>query len=149
MAWKKRADRQQEAWDQARLTVELVPISCWFSNLRSELPPQDWDRLRRRVYRDAGYRCQTCGGRGAQHPVEAHELWTYDDHTHIQRLAGVIALWPACHEVKHIGFAGQRGHGQRAAAHLAHVNGWNSATLRPTCSTSLTNGMTAASNSGS
>src|SRR6266487_470536 len=28
-----------------RLTVELVPTTCWFSNLRSELSKDEWDRL--------------------------------------------------------------------------------------------------------
>ena len=60
--------------------------------------------------------------RGNQHPVECHEFWGYDDTRHIQRLARLIALCPACHECKHIGFANVRGRGDIAAAHLASVN---------------------------
>jgi len=36
----------------------------------------------------------------------------------------MIALCPACHQVKHIGFANVKGKGTQARAHLARVNGW-------------------------
>jgi len=38
----------------------------------------------------------------------------------------MIALCPACHEVKHIGLAGIRGRAELAREHLAQVNGWSS-----------------------
>jgi hypothetical protein len=107
------------------LTVELVPSSCWFSNLRSELSKEEWDGLRRPVFERAGNRCEVCGGRGAQHPVECHEVWEYDDQTHVQRLVGLVALCPACHEAKHMGHASSVGRAGQARAHLARVNGWS------------------------
>src|SRR5437588_2921912 len=91
------------------LTVELVPSTCWFSNLRSELDKDDWDRLRHAVYERAGNYCEVCGQRGAQHPVECHEVWEYDDEHSVQRLSGLIALCPACHEAKHMGRASSMG----------------------------------------
>lgn len=66
-----------------------------------------------------------CGGKGPEWPVECHEVWHYDDKTHIQKLRRVIALCPACHEVKHIGFAGSRGRHNEALKHLADVNSWS------------------------
>jgi hypothetical protein len=66
------------------------------------------------------------GGRGSRHPVECHEVWEYDDASGVQRLVRMIALCPACHEVKHIGLAGMKGRGDLACAHLAEVNGWTS-----------------------
>jgi hypothetical protein len=108
-----------------RLTVELVPKTCWWSNLRSLADRLTWDRIRRPVYRQAEYRCEICGGIGLQHPVECHEVWRYDETTHTQILVRMIALCPACHEVKHIGLAGIRGRGKTARAHLATVNGWS------------------------
>ncbi len=108
-----------------RLTVELVPSSCWFSNLRSELSSADWDRLRHATYEKAGRRCEICGQRGSAHPVECHEVWEYDDERQVQRLAGLVALCPACHEAKHIGHAGTVGRAGQARAHLARVNGWS------------------------
>jgi hypothetical protein len=106
------------------LTIELVPETCWFSNLRSELTPEQWRHVRYVCYRNANYRCEICGGTGPKWPVECHEIWHYNDRAHVQTLKGLISLCPACHEVKHIGLAGHRGHQQRALKHLAKVNGW-------------------------
>lgn len=108
----------------ARLTVELVPQSCWFSNVRDHVSKSTWDVLRKRTYRQANYRCQVCGGRGVKHPVECHEIWHYDDENKIQKLMGLTALCPSCHQVKHIGLAGIQGKEESAKAHLAKVNGW-------------------------
>jgi hypothetical protein len=88
---------------QLRLTIELVPESCWYSNLRDVLPRALWDKLRRQVYAASGYRCSVCGGGGVLH---CHEVWRYDDATRIQRLEGFRALCTLCHHVKHIGLAG-------------------------------------------
>lgn len=107
------------------LTVELVPRTCWFSNVRSEVSPEEWDRLREATYRRAGNRCEVCGGRGPRWPVEAHEIWRYNDTARTQTLLGLIALCPACHRVKHIGLAEAKGHGRSAIKHLARVNGWS------------------------
>lgn len=109
---------------EPRLTIELVPQTSWFTNLRSELPASEWDKIRRKCYRDAGYVCEVCGGRGPAHPVECHEIWRYDDGNKVQKLCGVIALCPSCHEVKHIGLANMRGNLGRAINHMARVNGW-------------------------
>ncbi len=112
---------------KTRLTIELVPQTCWFSNVRSEVGAADWDTLRKAVAAEAGNRCEVCGGRGPRWPVECHEIWQYDDAAHRQTLLGLTALCPACHEVKHIGFANVRGRGHLAAKHLAAVNGWTAA----------------------
>lgn len=56
--------------------------------------------------------------------MECHEIWSYDDSTHTQTLVGLIALCPACHQVKHIGSATMRGMGDAALAHLSKVNHW-------------------------
>lgn len=110
---------------RTRLTVELVPSTSWFTNLRSELSKDDWDRLRSTVYERAGNRCEICGGRGLRHPVECHEIWFYDDQNRVQRLDGLIALCPACHEAKHMGYASSIGRGAQARAHLGRINGWS------------------------
>jgi hypothetical protein len=108
------------------LTIELVPKTCWFSNVRSEATEEQWDRIRKDVYKKANYCCEICGGKGQHsHRVECHEVWEYDDSAHIQKLAGLVALCSACHEVKHFGLAQVRGREHAAALHLAEVNGWN------------------------
>jgi hypothetical protein len=108
----------------ARLTIELVPKTSWYNNVRALVDELGWDRIRRQVYRQADYRCEVCGGRGPEHPVECHEVWRYDDRTRVQLLVRMIGLCPACHEVKHMGLANVRGKGAQARAHLARVNGW-------------------------
>ncbi len=108
-----------------RLTIELVPRTCWFDNVRSAVPSSDWKQLRKQTAMAAGWHCQICGGKGPRWPVECHEIWHYDDDTHYQTLIGLIALCPSCHEVKHMGFSELRGKKEEAVAHLALVNGWS------------------------
>jgi len=111
----------------ATLSVELVPQSCWCSNVRDHVHREQWDQLRRATYRSANYRCEICGGQGPEWPVECHEVWHYDDVAHVQTLQRLVALCPACHAVKHIGLAEIKGHAAEARAHLAHVNAWTEA----------------------
>jgi hypothetical protein len=85
-----------------KLTIELVPKPLWGQNLRTDLGPDRWDHVRTQVYKNAGYRCEICGGRGPAHPVECHEVWDYSV-PGIQRLERMVALCPACHSVKHWG----------------------------------------------
>ena len=103
-----------------KLCIELVPESCFWSNLRSNLPKKVWDRLRKEIYQRAGYRCEICGGKGRKWPIECHEVWHYDDETHIQKLVGLKGLCPSCHSVKHFGLSRIRGIDDQ----LLRVNGW-------------------------
>src|SRR5437899_2821887 len=105
------------------LTVELVPSTCWWSNVRSHVAPAVWERLRKATADAAGNKCEVCGGQGRRHPVECHEVWDYDDTRRVQRLVRLVA--PSCHEVKHLGLTAKRGRGAQALAHLARVNGWS------------------------
>jgi hypothetical protein len=73
-----------------RLTIELVPEPCWYSNMRKAMSTSQWDRLRHQVYAEYDHKCGVCGA----HPdrLNCHERWAYDDRKHVQRLAGFIAL---------------------------------------------------------
>lgn len=71
------------------LTVELVPQTCWFSNVRDHVSQATWNVLRK-----------------------------------VQKLTGLTALCPSCHQVKHIGLAEIRGQAEAAKKHLAKVNCW-------------------------
>lgn len=108
------------------LGVELVPETCWGSNVRKLLEddPAAWGRIRRVVLAAAGSKCEVCREQGR---LECHEVWDYDDGAHDQRLVRMIALCPACHEVKHIGRARVKGRGPIAMRHLSHTNGWSEA----------------------
>ena len=113
-----------------QLTIELVPQTCWFSNVRNHVSQKTWDRLRKSTYRKANYQCEICGGKGNKHPVECHEIWHYDDQNQVQTLTGLIALCPQCHQVKHLGLAGIRGKREEAEQHLAKVNHWTDEQLQ-------------------
>lgn len=89
-----------------KLEVELVPSTCWWSNVRSQVTKAQWEKckafVRDRVTKTRGYAsCEICGGRGEKWPIECHEIWSYEGG--IQRLEGLIALCPTCHKAKHIG----------------------------------------------
>ena len=116
-----------EQFGDARLTIELVPKTTWYSNVRSNVSSAEWDRLRRPVHQRARARCEICGGLGPKHPVECHEVWLYDDAAGIQRLTGLIALCPSCHGVKHLGRSHLKGRGDDAIEQLMRVNGWSAA----------------------
>jgi hypothetical protein len=107
------------------LTIELVPKTAWYRNVRSHVSKDEWDALRSVVFERAGRSCEVCGGKGDRWPVECHEVWHYDDAQYVQTLVRMIALCPQCHEVKHLGLASVRGKHEQALRHLAHVNGWS------------------------
>jgi 5-methylcytosine-specific restriction endonuclease McrA len=106
-----------------KLQIELVPKSCWWSNVRSNLTDKQWDGIRKPIYLKASFRCEICGECGTKHPVECHEIWVYDDINLIQKLQSFQALCPLCHEVKHIGRAGILGNGKRAFERFRKING--------------------------
>lgn len=105
-----------------KLTIELVPASSFFNNLRAILTKSQWDVLRKKVYKLANYKCEICGGVGKKHPVECHEKWEYDDTTRVQKLVGLYALCPDCHSVKHIGFAALNNKLDKAIKHFTKIN---------------------------
>lgn len=106
-----------------KLTIELVPSTAWYSNVRSNVSQAEWDVLRKECYKKAGHVCEICSGRGPKHPVECHEIWEYDDDACTQTLGGLIALCPSCHSTKHFGFARVSGKEKEAKLHLMKVNG--------------------------
>jgi hypothetical protein len=81
-----------------KLTIELIPKTCFFSNVRTLLPKKYWDLLRRSSYAKAGYKCEICGesgkNQGYKHEVECHEIWEYNDRLKIQKLLGLVSLCP-------------------------------------------------------
>ena len=103
-----------------KLTFETVPEECWYSNLRSALSAEQWDIVRKDAYRRYRYRCAICGASGR---MEAHEKWSYDISSAVQKLEDVIALCHACHQVKHISRTQLMGKGAEAEEHYMRVNG--------------------------
>lgn len=117
-----------------KLTIELVPQTSWYSNVRSEVTTQEWDFIRNVCYNRADHKCEICGDTGKNqgfwHNVECHEIWDYNDDTGIQKLTGFIALCPMCHKVKHIGHAMMNGEENLSIKHLKKVNRWSKRRVR-------------------
>jgi hypothetical protein len=117
----------------AGLFVDLVPRSCWFTNVRSCVSPTDWERLRRPILRRAGHCCEICGDaedRAVGRRLDVHERWHYNNDTGVQTLRRLLCLCSPCHLSTHLGYANVTGRVEQALAHLRRVNGWDdSATL--------------------
>ena len=109
-----------------KLTIELVPSTAWYTNVRSNVSKQEWDIIRKHCYELAGNKCEICGdigrNQGVKHNVECHEIWSYNDKGLIQKLEGLIALCPMCHRTKHVGLAQLNGQLDSVAKHLSKVN---------------------------
>lgn len=114
------------------LRIELVPSTCWGSNLRSVFSPSQWEWCKgyARTHSAHPGACTVCGGRGARWPVECHEAWEYRLGARVptQVLVGLDALCPDCHHCKHLGHlivtqSEEMFH--RALVHLMKVNNWD------------------------
>lgn len=116
----------QDKFDSLPLKIELIPTSCWWSNVRSNVTKSQWDLIRKNTYKNTDYKCEICGGQGTKHPVECHEVWNYDEENQLQTLKGFVSLCPLCHEVKHFGLANKLGNGQRALERFTTINNLNS-----------------------
>ncbi|WP_245679254.1 DUF5710 domain-containing protein [Actinomadura hibisca] len=112
------------------LFVDLVPSTCWFTNVRTCVDERDWERLRRMITGRAGRRCEVCGqgeDRDARRWLEAHERWDYDQRRQVQSLRRLVCLCTDCHTVTHMGHAQITGKSAQAVAHLRHVTGMSQA----------------------
>ena len=87
-----------------KLNAELVPETVWYKSLAKLLPRNVWDGIRQNYINEHGRKCQICGE--TEGIMNLHEVWSYDDVKHIQKLVGFILLCSMCHHVKHIGLAG-------------------------------------------
>lgn len=110
------------------LTIQLVPSTAWWSNVRSEVTKAQWEVCKRLVRDRSGNKCEICGGRGRQWPIECHEIWKYDDVNKVQTLVSLIALCPDCHKITHIGRSLNvypPREVNRLMLHFRTVNGWD------------------------
>jgi hypothetical protein len=114
---------------EPKLSVELVPRSCFFSNLRSNLSKKDWEKLRQLTIDKANKQCEICFSDGGRSSLECHEIWRYDDINNSQKLIGLVALCKACHRSKHMALARHKGWEVIAENHLMQINGWEKTTL--------------------
>ena len=101
------------------LFIDLIPKTCWFTNVRYCTDSRDWDRLRDCVYSRVNNTCECCHNK--TNNIEAHERWHYDNDTKTQKLVRLVALCKMCHTTTHIGLAEIKGKGSEALEHLKKV----------------------------
>lgn len=109
------------------LYVDLIPNSCWFTNVRYCIKSSDWNKIRKIVYNRIDYICECCkiNCLESKIPIEAHERWSYDYTTRTQKLERIIGLCKLCHQSTHIGFAKINGKEAEALEHLKKVRNFN------------------------
>lgn len=107
-----------------KLNFAFIPEECWKYNLRHLLSPAAWDTVRRDAYKRAGYQCRICGRGNCR--LEAHEKWSFNVKTRVQKLEDVLALCHDCHAVIHYQRTalceGAEG-AKKAQEHFMRVNG--------------------------
>lgn len=112
--------------DLSKLSIELVPSTCWYSNVRSQVTRKKWNEIRFYCYAKASFKCEICGKTGPRHhPLDCHEIWQYDDNNLTQTLVGFISLCPLCHGVKHYGRSLSQGSAKKVQRHLSKINNWS------------------------
>ena len=111
-----------------KLEFEMVPDSCWYSNLRSILSKKQWDYIKADAKRRANGKCMICGKKTDR--LEAHEKWSYNEKTQTQKLEDIVAVCSDCHSVIHIGRTQLKGNEERAEEHYMKVNNCSYAEYR-------------------
>lgn len=117
--------KEKKALEGQHLSIELVPKTCWFSNVRDHVSKEQWKQIQKYTFEKTDYKCEICGGVGDKHPVECHEIWDYNFFRKEQKLVRTEALCPNCHQVKHIGFALKNGKYGEARDWLIQINGYS------------------------
>lgn len=110
------------------LFVDLVPASCWFTDVRTSVTPHDWSRIRHLVFGRAHYTCEACGivqRPGEPARMQAHERWLHDTANHTQQLRRLICLCNRCHFATHFDYAESIQRDRSAYKQLRSVNEWS------------------------
>ncbi|MCQ2026828.1 hypothetical protein [Clostridium butyricum] len=104
-----------------KLHIELIPKTCWGSNLRTKFKKSDWDKIRKSVYEKEKMHCHICGIECKS--LDAHEVWDFEEKNHIQKLIDIIGVCKECHSAIHYGRAQKIGYGEQAQKQFIKVNG--------------------------
>ncbi len=114
--------RDRPNLDPPYIRINLIPQTSWGKNLRAMMPRERWQEFARtQIYASTGSRCLVCAERGPQWPVEADEIWKFDENKKMQTLAGIVPLCPDCHSVRTCGFAVAQGREKEVVRHLAWI----------------------------
>ena len=85
-----------------KLTINLIPESCWKANLYKSIPEDEWEKISKEVLDKADNACEICG---SKKKVVCHEVWQYEDKKNIQKLKGFRAICRECYAVENFGLS--------------------------------------------
>jgi len=86
--------------EKPKLEILMVPPSSWGYTLANTLEKSKWDKIRREVYNEAGYKCELCGN--YKEELHCHEHWIWNDKKGTQTLDRLICVCKTCHDCIHI-----------------------------------------------
>lgn len=123
--------------EKLKLTIELIPFDSFEKNLRFLLSKNDWDTIRKFIYKKFKYECGICKAKNTI--LSAHEEWEYKITNAIknkgtQKLKKIWSLCTDCHYIKHIAFADELARQgkldmNRLVEHFIKVNNCNEDTF--------------------
>ncbi len=114
-----------------KLTIEMIPKTCWGQNLRKVVTHNTWKELKLTLsysneFFPDDWQCTICNKEfPSSRSWDLHEVWEFDIASKTQRLTGLLALCDDCHAVKHFGLSCKQGKTDRVIQQLRKVNGWN------------------------
>jgi len=107
------------------LCVDLMPKTCWWTNLAHLLQPSEWTRLQRLVCTRANNTCETCGKEGLELQPERERhiegRWEYRSASQLQRLVRVLLLCDNCYYSTRMGLARIKDRSESATTHLTKI----------------------------
>lgn len=103
-----------------KLNFEIVPSGCWKLNLRTILPKNLWDFIKKDARSRANNKCSICNQ--SVKTLHAHEVWEYDVKLKTVKLKDVISVCPTCHSAIHINRTALKGDEKKAEDKYMKVN---------------------------
>jgi 5-methylcytosine-specific restriction endonuclease McrA len=110
------------------LNVDMIPKSCAFKNVRSNVREETWERIRYTVRDRSKNVCELCGI-SARQGIQStgnhcHERFSYDQNTKVQKLERLMCICEECHNSTHFGRSNIEGNFEKAREHLKAVRKW-------------------------
>ena len=106
-------------FEKRKLSFQLVPKPLWKAELKDII--LNWNEISVKT-RSVG-KCSICDNIFSDlRDLHAHEVWKYDDITHIQSLENIIPVCTKCHNTIHIGRTAIHGNKDEAFEWYLTVN---------------------------
>lgn len=88
---------------ELKLQMELIPETSHYKNLRNDVGPTKWGKIRKTINVRQNGKCAICDDEPKR--LYCHEIWDYDGNTKVQKLVGFMSVCGNCNLCIHFGFA--------------------------------------------